>query len=99
MGPPLKGDMMNKLISAGILGMVMMLGSVADAKPVQNVSAAKHPNLAAAQRLVEQAYEKITAAQKANEYQLGGNAAKAKELLEQVNTLLKEAAKTANENK
>ena len=47
------------------------------------------------QRLVEQAYEKITAAQKANEYQLGGNAAKAKELLEEVNRLLKEAAKAA----
>jgi hypothetical protein len=46
---------------------------------------------------VEQAYEKITAAQKANEYQLGGNAAKAKDLLEQVNTLLKEAARVANE--
>lgn len=90
---------MNKLISAGVLGMVVMLGSVASAKPVKNVSAAKHPNLAAAQQLVEQAYEKITAAQKANEYQLGGNAAKAKELLEQVNNLLKEAAKTANENK
>lgn len=88
-----------KSIFAGILGMAVMISSVADAKPVQNVSAAKHPNLAAAQRLVEQAYEKITAAQKANEYQLGGNAAKAKDLLEQVNNLLKEAARTANENK
>lgn len=90
---------MNKLISAGILGAILMTGATASAKPALNVSDKKHPNLAAAQRLVEQAYEKITAAQKANEYQLGGNAAKAKDLLEQVNTLLKEAAKTANENK
>lgn len=87
---------MRKLISAGILGISVMIGSVAVAKPVTNVGG-KHPNLAAAQRLVEQAYEKITAAQKANEYQLGGNAAKAKELLEEVNKLLKEAAKVANE--
>ena len=91
---------MKKLLAAGALSLSLSLmsGSVAVAKPVTNVGA-KHPNLAAAQRLVEQAYEKITAAQKANEYQLGGNAAKAKELLEQVNTLLKEAAKTANEKK
>ena len=87
---------MKKLLSAGVLCASMMFASVAAAKPVTNVGG-KHPNLAAAQRLVEQAYEKITAAQKANEYQLGGNAAKAKDLLEQVNTLLKEAARTANE--
>lgn len=90
---------MKKLIAAGILGLALMSGTTAFAKPATNVSAVRHPNLAAAQRLVEQAYEKITDAQKANEYQLGGNAAKAKELLEQVNNLLKEAARTANENK
>ncbi len=90
---------MRQLISAGILSVALMTGTVASAnKPVTNVSGKKHPNLAAAQRLVEQAYDKITAAQKANEYQLGGNAAKAKDLLEQANNLLKEAAKTANEN-
>ena len=90
---------MRQLISAGILSVALMTGTVASAnKPVTNVSGKKHPNLAAAQRLVEQAYDKITAAQKANEYQLGGNAAKAKDLLERANNLLKEAAKTANEN-
>lgn len=87
---------MKTLISAGVLGVSLTFASVAAAKPATNIGG-KHPNLAAAQRLVEQAYEKITAAQKANEYQLGGNAAKAKDLLEQVNNLLKEAARTANE--
>lgn len=87
---------MKKLIFAGVLSAAFMVSSTAVAKPVTNVGA-RHPNLAAAQRLVEQAYQKITAAQKANEYQLGGNAAKAKDLLEQVNNLLKEAARTANE--
>lgn len=87
---------MKKLITSGILSITLLTGATAFAKPVLNVGK-KHPNLAAAQRLVEQAYEKITAAQQANEYQLGGNAAKAKDLLEQVNNLLKEAAKVANE--
>jgi hypothetical protein len=64
--------------------------------PVENVSARKHPNIAAAQRLTNQAYEKIVAAQKANEYDLGGHAAKAKELLDQANRELKAAAETAN---
>ena len=91
-------DTMKKLLSASVLGIALLTGSMAVAKPALNVGG-KHPNLQAAQRLVEQAYEKITAAQKANEYELGGNAAKAKDLLEQVNNLLKDAAKVANEKK
>jgi len=64
--------------------------------PVDNISSHKHPNLAAAQRLSTQAYEKIAQAQQANEWDLGGHAAKAKELLDQVNRELKEAAESAN---
>lgn len=91
---------MKKLTSAVVLGIALLTAGAASAeKPVTNVSAKKHKNLAAAQRLVEQAYDKITAAQKANEYQLGGNAAKAKDLLEEVNKLLKDAAIVSNENK
>lgn len=56
----------------------------------------RHPNLAAAQRLSHQAWEKISAAQAANEFDLGGHAQKAKELLDQVNNELKLAAETAN---
>lgn len=68
-------------------------------KPAQNVSGKRHPNIAAAQRLSEQAFEKISAAQKANEWDMEGHAAKAKELLEQVNAQLKEAAEAANKDK
>ena len=64
--------------------------------PVDNISGQKHPNLAAAQRLSTQAYEKISQAQSANEWDMGGHAAKAKELLDQVNRELKEAAEAAN---
>jgi hypothetical protein len=83
----------------------LLLGSVALALtmsvalaglPVDNISGQKHPNLAAAQRLSTQAYEKISQAQQANEWDMGGHAAKAKELLDQVNRELKEAAEAAN---
>lgn len=70
--------------------------STAFAAPVENVSAKKHPNLAAAQHLATQAYDKVVAAQKANEFDLGGHAAKAKDLLEQATRELKAAAETAN---
>jgi F0F1-type ATP synthase membrane subunit b/b' len=70
----------------------------AQKKPAQNVSAKRHPNLAAAQRLTAQAYDKVTAAQQANEYDMGGHAAKAKDLLDQANKELKLAAEAANQN-
>jgi hypothetical protein len=47
------------------------------------------PNLTAAQNLTAQAYAKLEAAQVANEYELGGHAAKAKELLRQANEEIK----------
>ncbi len=65
-------------------------------RPPENVSPKRHPNIAAAQRFVEQAFNRITAAQEANEFDLGGHAAKAKELLDQVNKELKLAAEAAN---
>lgn len=68
-------------------------------RPKDNVSAERHPNLAAAQRLSQQAWERVVDAQKANEWDLGGHAQKAKELLDQVNAELKLAAETANANK
>ena len=56
----------------------------------------RHPNLAAAQNLCRDAYEKIIAAQKANEYDMGGHAQKAKVHLEQANEEIKQAAIAAN---
>ena len=55
-----------------------------------------HPNLMAADRLVQQAYAKLEAAQKANEYDLGGHAAKAKDLLKQAQEEIKLATKAAD---
>ena len=65
-------------------------------RPAKDVSPARHPNLAAAQRLSRQAYEKIVAAQEANEWDLQGHAQKAKNLLDEVNNELKQAAEASN---
>ncbi len=82
-----------------LVGSAVLIGGIIVAQqPSRNVSPERHPNIAAAQRLSQQAYEKVTAAQQANEWDLGGHAAKAKELLEQVNRELKLAAETANKN-
>jgi hypothetical protein len=78
----------------------LVLTSVAlAAPPVDNVSGKRHPNLAAAQRLSTQAYEKIVAAQQANEWDMSGHAQKAKDLLDEVNRELKAAAEAANAHK
>jgi hypothetical protein len=83
-----------------VLGSLFLIGGIAIAqRPVDNVSKGRHPNLAAAQRLSTQAYEKITAAQEANEWDMQGHAKKAKQLLEEVNNELKQAAMAANKNK
>jgi len=92
--------MIKKLAFAPMIASLLLIGGIAIAEqPAQNVSKGKHPNLAAAQRLSNQAFEKITAAQQANEWDMQGHAKKAKDLLEQANNELKQAAQSANKNK
>jgi hypothetical protein len=92
--------MMTKRILTPVVASLLLIGGIAIAqKPVENVSKGRHPNLAAAQRLSQQAFEKITAAQEANEWDMQGHAKKAKELLDEVNKELKQAAGAANKNK
>jgi hypothetical protein len=86
-------------ILAGLVGLAVLASGSALAAPVENVSPRKHPNLATAQRLSHAAFEKISAAQRANEWDMNGHAQKAKELLEQVNAELKLAAEAANRNR
>ena len=91
--------MMRKTLSFILAFLLLCTGMVfAQKKPAQNVSSKRHPNLAAAQRLSTQAYQKVVAAQQANEWDLGGHAQKAKELLDQVNQELKQAAEASNAN-
>ena len=88
-----------KVVLSGFMTGSLLCGGILLAqKPPRNVSPRRHPNLAAAQRFLDQAYTKIKAAQEANEFDMNGHAAKAKELLEQADKELKEAAETANKN-
>jgi hypothetical protein len=66
--------------------------------PAENINPRLHPNLAAAQDLSRRASERITAAQQANEYDMDGHAAKAKEFLDKANEELRKAATDANKN-
>ena len=89
----------SKTLAGVVLAAALIGGGVAVAqKSAENVSGKRHPNLTAAQRLSEQAFNKITEAQQANEWDLDGHAAKAKELLDQVNHELKLAAEASNKN-
>lgn len=83
------------VLSAGLVA-GGFAGGLALAQPERDISPMRHPNLAAAQRLIDQAYGKISAAQQANEWDMQGHAAKAKELLDQASRELKLAAESAN---
>lgn len=88
---------MAKKLLLVVFSLALLVAAVAMAQgPARNVSGARHPNLAAAQRLSRQAYEKIIAAQQANEWDMHGHAQKAKDLLDQANNELKQAAEAAN---
>ena len=92
--------MNRRKLLASVVGVGLLAAGVMIAQdhPERDVSRARHPNLAAAQRLTDQAFNKITAAQQANEWDMDGHAAKAKELLEQANHELKAAAEAANKH-
>lgn len=88
-----------KVVLSGIVTGTLLCGGILLAqKPERDISQRRHPNLAAAQKLCDEAFRKITAAQEANEFDMNGHAAKAKELLDQVNHELKEAAEAANKH-
>jgi hypothetical protein len=82
-----------------VIGCLLAVGGLAIAQPKRNVSGARHPNIAAAQRFCQQAWERIGAAQEANEWDMQGHAKKARQLLDEANRELKMAAESANHNK
>jgi hypothetical protein len=96
--------MLKKLSTITLLGLMSMTPAIVNAappaqkKPVQNISCQKHPNLCRAQKQTDNAFKSITAAQEANEFDLAGHAAKAKDLLDQANKELKQAAEVSNVN-
>jgi hypothetical protein len=88
-----------RVVFTGLVSGFLLCGGILVAqKPPRDVSARRHPNLAAAQRFCDQAFQKISAAQEANEFDMNGHAAKAKELLDQASKEIKLAAESANKN-
>ena len=87
---------MKGVISSMVLAAALLVSGVANAQnPAENVGK-RHPNLEAAQHLIEQAFQKISDAQRANEWDKGGHAQKAKELLDEASKQIKKAATAAN---
>ena len=60
---------------------------------------AGHPNIIAAREHAQAAIEKMKAAQVANEYDMGGHAAKAEKLLHEAEEQMRLAAEAANRHK
>lgn len=77
-----------------LVGSVLCITSFAGGMLV--AQGGRHPNLRAAQDLINQAFDRITAAQEANEWDMGGHAARAKELLAQAKEQIRLAAEAAN---
>jgi hypothetical protein len=92
---------MKKLIAACFISTALIGGGLAlakDEKPKVNTSENKHVHLHAAQEAIDKAWVAIGEAQKANDFDMEGHAAKAKDLLEQANKEIKLAAEAANKN-
>ena len=88
-----------KKLATIAFGTLLVIGGYALAQePVENISADRHPNLAAAQRFIKESYDKITIAEKDNNDDMRGHAKRAQELLEQAASELKLAAEQANVN-
>ena len=75
-----------------ITGSVLFLGLLSSGVMISQEA---HPNIAAADHLIDEAIGKIDAAQEANRDKLGGHAQRAKELLQQAKGELREAEEYA----
>jgi len=76
-----------------LLGSILCVASFAGGVLAQGP---RHPNLMAAQDLINQAFDRISAAQQANEWDMGGHAARAKALLAQAKEQIRLATMAAN---
>lgn len=83
-------------VFAAILSVALLCGATLAQEPVMNIDKKRNPNLAEAQRLVVEANRYVAEAQKENKYDMKGHAARARQLLVQVNQELKAAAEAAD---
>jgi hypothetical protein len=71
----------------------------AQQRPADNINPQLHPHLAKAQRICNQAYDALVEAQGANDFDMEGHAAKAKQLLVEASHQIKAAALAANKER
>jgi len=87
----------NSVLLSLLIVVLLGVGSLfAQERPVDNINPQMHPHLAKAQRLCNQAYNALVEAQGANDFDMEGHAAKAKELLAEASRQMKAAALAAN---
>jgi hypothetical protein len=87
-----------KLVLGSVIGLGLLASGIviAQTTPVENIDPHRHPNLADAQHHIRVAYDAIGRAQSANDWDLQGHAAHAKELLDQAAHELKASAEASN---
>jgi ABC-type uncharacterized transport system substrate-binding protein len=85
------------VLLAFLVLVLLGVGSLfAQQKPVDIINPQMHPHLAKAQRLCDQAFNALVEAQGANDFDMEGHAAEAKELLAEASRQMKAAAMAAN---
>lgn len=81
-----------------VLALLCVSVSYAQTKPIQDVNAKISPNLAAAQTYMVDAFNKLSAAQVINNFDMNNHAVNAKNLLIQASNEVSAAAKAAYAN-
>ena len=90
---------MKKILVGVAICASFALGAVLFAQqPPVNVGE-RHGNMRAAQQLIQQAWQKVDEAQRDNNYNLGGHAGRAKELLSQASEEIRLSADAANSHR
>lgn len=85
-------------IAGGVLCALLTAPAILAAQqPTVDIDTDGHGNLQSAQEYVVMAWQRIDRAQKINNYDLGGHAGRAKELLEQANAEIRAAADVLND--
>jgi hypothetical protein len=91
---------MNKrnLALGGVLGLGLLAGGIVLAQnpPAQDIDPHRHPHLSMAQHHLAEAFDSINHAQQANDWDLQGHAAHAKDLIDQASREVKEAARASD---
>jgi hypothetical protein len=92
--------MSKRILLVGIaLCAAFALGAIVFAQqPPVNVGE-RHGNMRAAQQLIQQAWQKVDEAQRDNNYNLGGHAGRAKDLLSQASEEIRLSADAANSHR